>query len=177
MELDGNDARATAIHGYVLSYMFRDHETARMLHERALDISPNMADAWTLGSLSAGFAGDGPTAVERARQGLRHSPLDTRLYWHEAALAQAHYIDGAFEDAVEWAMRAASRAGSAIFNLRTLMASLVALGRQAEAAEVARRLLQIQPKFSLTAYRRRCPFVPAVLEPWLERLRAAGLPE
>ena len=50
MELDRNDARATALHAYVTAYLFRDHGKALVLHERALDISPNMADAWTLGS-------------------------------------------------------------------------------------------------------------------------------
>ena len=177
MELDRNDARATALHGYVLAYMFHDHARSRVLHERALDISPNMADAWTLGSLSAGFAGDGPLAVARARNGLRLSPLDTRLYWHESALAQAHYIDGAYDEAAEWASRAAGRTGAAIYNLRTLAATFVALGRMEDANRVARQLLRELPNFSLAGYRRRCPFVTIVLDPWIERLRAAGLPD
>ena len=177
MELDRNDARATALHAYVLAYMFCDHARALMLHERALEISPNMADAWTLGSLSAGFAGDGALAVARARNGLRLSPLDTRLYWHEGALGQAHYVDGNYEEAVEWASRAAGRASAAIYNLRTLAASLVALGRIDDAHRVAGQLLQELPNFSLAAYRRRCAFTTKVLDPWIERLRAAGLPD
>ena len=177
MELDRNDARATALHAYVTGYLFRDHGKALVLHERALDISPNMADAWTLGSLTAGFAGDGALAVERARNGLRLSPFGTRLYWHEGALAQAHYINGAYDEAAEWASRAAGRASAAVYNLRTLAASLVALGRVEDAGRIARQLLQQAPNFSLTGYRRRCPFVATVLDPWIERLRAAGLPD
>jgi tetratricopeptide (TPR) repeat protein len=176
MQLDGNDAMAAAIYGYVLSYMYREHEQAMALHEQAIDICPNSAGAWTLGSAIAGFIGNGPLAVDRAQLGLRLSPLDTHIFWHEAILAQAHYINDAYEEAVVWATRSSRRTNSAIFILRTLAASLVALGRREEAAEVARRLMRVQPNFTLTTYRRRCPFVPTVLEPWIERLREAGLP-
>lgn len=177
MELDQSDAMAVAIHGYVLSYMFREHQRGFALLEQALDICPNSAGAWTLSSAVSGFMGDGRAAVERAELGLRLSPLDTHVFWHEAILAQAHYVAGDYEQAVAWAMKASRRTGAAIFTLRTLAASLVALGRLVDAREAAQRLMQAQPRFSLAAYRRRCPFVGAVLEPWMERLRAAGLPD
>jgi adenylate cyclase len=177
MDLDSNDAMAVAMYGYVLSYMYREHERALVLHEQALDICPNSAGAWTFGSATAGFVGNGPLAVERAQLGLRLSPLDAHVFWHEAILAQANYINGAYEEAVIWAMRSTRRASSAVFNLRTLMASLVALGRLQDAAQVAQKLLRVQPNFTLSAYRARCPFVEAVLEPWMERLKVAGLPQ
>lgn len=177
MELDQSDAMAVAIHGYVLSYMFREHQRGFGLLEQALDICPNSAGAWTLSSAVSGFMGDGRAAVERAELGLRLSPLDTHVFWHEAILAQAHYVAGDYEQAAAWAMKASRRTGAAIFTLRTLAASLVALGRLADARDAAQRLMQAQPRFTLEAYRRRCPFVGSVLEPWMERLRAAGLPD
>lgn len=177
MDLDGGDAMAAAFHGYVLSYMFREHERGLGLLEQALDICPNSAGAWTLSSAVSGFMGQGRAAVERAELGLRLSPLDTHVFWHEAMLAQAHYVNGSYEAAADWAMKASRRPHSAIFTLRTLAASLVALGRMRDAAQVAGRLMRVQPNFRLSAYRARCPFVPEVLEPWLERLRLAGLAE
>jgi len=177
MELDHGDAMAVAIHGYVLSYMFREHQRGLGLLEQALDICPNSAGAWTLSSAVSGFMGDGAAAVERAELGLRLSPMDTHIFWHEALLAQAHYVAGDYDKAVAWAMKAARRTGAAIFTLRTLAASLVALGRPEDARKAAARLMQAQPRFLLGIYRRRCPFVEDVLEPWIERLRAAGLPD
>ena len=55
--------------------------------------------AWTMSSATRGYVDDGPTAVRHGEQGVRLSPLDTRLFWHEGVLAQAHYIDGNYEEA------------------------------------------------------------------------------
>ena len=177
MDLDGGDAMAVAIHGYVLAYMHREHQRALALLEQALDICPNHAGVWTLASAVSGFVGDGRAAVERAELGLRLSPLDTHVFWHESILAQAHYVAGDYAQAVEWAMKATRRTGAAVFTLRTLAASLAALGRHADAQAAAARLMRSQPGFRLGAYAQRCPFLPPVLDGWLARLGAAGLPE
>ena len=58
-----------------------------------------------------------------------------------------------------------------------MIATLVALGRKEEAAEAARILMSLEPKFRLGAYAERCPYPTGLLEPWLARLRSAGLPE
>ncbi len=133
--------------------------------------------AWTMGSATAGYMGDGPTAVRRGEQGVRLSPLDARTYWHEGLLAQAHYVNGSHEQALEWARSAVGRNEFIRFNLRTLIATLAATGQDEEAAEVARQLLRIQPDFRIGTYAKRCPFQGAALDTWLARLRSAGLPE
>jgi hypothetical protein len=56
-----------------------------------------------------------------------------------------------------------------------MIATLAALGRLDEAADVARELLRIQPDFRLGAYARRCPFLEPTLGVWLARPRQAGL--
>jgi adenylate cyclase len=58
-----------------------------------------------------------------------------------------------------------------------MAASQSALGRLDEAQTTARRLLGVQPKFALSAYAPRCPFIPPIKEIWIERLRMAGFPE
>ncbi len=78
---------------------------------------------------------------------------------------------------MSWAKKAAGHNASAIFNIRTLAASLLALGRQEEAQQCAQRLLRIQPNFRLTEYAPRCPFTNPIIDVWIERLRLAGLPE
>ena len=76
-----------------------------------------------------------------------------------------------------WARSAVAQNRSIRFTLRTLIASLVAGGRQAEAEAAARRLIQVQPDFRLGAYAQRCPFVEPILGNWIGQPRAAGLPE
>jgi len=133
--------------------------------------------AWTMSSATCGFVGDGPTAVTRAERGVRLSPLDTHTFWHEGILAQAHYVNGDYEQAVVWARRAAGRNDSIRFTTRTLIASLMALGRREEAAKAAQHLMKLHPEFRLSPYAKRCPFRNPVLDKWIAGLSSAGLPE
>jgi adenylate cyclase len=130
-----------------------------------------------MSSVTRGYVGDGPIAVEHAEQGLRLSPLDAFLFLHEGALAQAHYVNGDHEAAIAWARRAAVRNHSAIFNYRLLAASYAALGNELEARRAVREILRLQPSFRLAGYMTRCPFSGPALDNWIARLRSAGLPD
>lgn len=177
LERDGDDALALAISGHVHAYLLKEYNRATSLLDRAVGRGPSSAMAWSMSSATRGYMGDGEMAVKHGEQGLRLSPLDARLFWHEGLLGQAHYVEGNYEKALEWVQSALSRNRSIRYNYRTLIATLVALGRAEEATEAARAFLRIQPEFRLGPYARHCPFVPRVLNPWLARLRAAGLPD
>ena len=114
--------------------------------------------AWTMASATSGFLGDGPTAVRQGEQGVRLSPLDARSFWHEGLLGQAHYVNGDYEQALEWVRSAVSRNELIRFNQRLLIVTLGALGRREEAAQAARRFLQIQPGFPHIVLRETLPF-------------------
>jgi adenylate cyclase len=161
----------------VQSFLLRDYGKAIALLDRAIEVGPSSAMAWSMSSATRGYIGDGAMAVQHAERGVRLSPLDARLFWHEGLLAQAHYVVGNYDEALEWARSAFERNESIRYNARTLIATLAALGRADEAAEVAQHLLRIQPDFRLGPYARRCPFLPPILDTWLARLRSAGLPE
>jgi adenylate cyclase len=171
------DALALAIYGHVQSYLLKDYDKAVLYLDRAIAAGPNSAMAWTMSSATCGFIGDGQTAVRRAEQGVRLSPLDAHTFWHEGILAQAHYVNGDYEQAVVWARRAAGRNDSIRFTTRTLITSLAALGRREEAAKAAQHLMNLHPEFRLGPYAKRCPFRNPVLDKWIAGLRSAGLPE
>ena len=147
-----------------------------MLLNRAIAAGPSVAMAWTMSSATRGYTGDAATAVQHAELGVRLSPLNARLFWHKGGSGPAH-LAGEYEQALEWARSAFERNGCIRFNLRTLIATLVALGASEEAADSAQYLLRLQPDFRLGPYAGRCPFQPPILDTWLDRLRSAGLPE
>jgi adenylate cyclase len=177
IERGGNDAFSLAIYGHVQSFLLKDYQKAMRFLDRATAVGPSSAMAWTMSSATCGYIGDGPTAVQRAELGVRLSPLDARTFWHEGILAQAHYVNRNYQEALSWARSACERNPFIRFNIRTLIASLAALGRRDEAAEAAQHLLRVQPDFQLGVYRQRCPFQGSILEEWLARLRSAGLPD
>jgi adenylate cyclase len=177
IDRDAKDGLAMAIYGHVQSYLLRDFEGGNSILDRAIEVAPNCAWAWSMSSMTRGYLGDGPTAVDRAETGLRLSPLDGHVFWFEGVLGQAHYTNGDYQAAVAWARRVAAQNPSAMFNLRTLAASLIALGRQLDARRVAADILLRVPNFCLADYKGNCPFTGQMLTDWISRLRAAGLPE
>jgi adenylate cyclase len=177
IERGGDDAFALAMYGHVLSFLLHDFHKAKEILERAIEAGPSSAMAWTMASATSGFLGDGPSAVRQGEQGVRLSPLDARSFWHEGLLGQAYYVNGEYKQALEWARSAVSRNELIRFNQRLLIVTLDALGRREEAAQAARRFLQIQPEFRISSYATRCPFRDAALETWLGHLRSAGLPD
>jgi adenylate cyclase len=172
-----SDALALAVYGHVLSFLLQDFQKAKAVLERAIVAGPSSAMAWTMASVTSGFLGDSAAAVRQGEQGVRLSPLDARSFWHEGILGQAHYLNGDYEQALEWVLSALSRNEQVRFSQRLLIVTLGALGRRAEAEQVARRYLQVEPGFRISSYARRCPFRGAALETWLGRLRSAGLPD
>ncbi len=178
IERGGDDAFALAVYGHVQSFLLHDFQKAKAILQRAISAGPSSAMAWTMASATSGFLGDGPAAVLQGEQGVRLSPLDARsVTRHQGLLAQAHYINGDYEQAFEWVSGAMSRNELIRFNQRLLIVTLGAMGRGEEARHAARRLMQIQTDFRLSSYARRCPFRGSALETWLGHLRSSGLPD
>jgi adenylate cyclase len=177
IRLNENDPLALAIYGHVQSFLLRDYERAMLFLDRAIEAGPNSPVAWTMSSATCGYIGNGPLAVERAERGIRLAPQDAYRFWHEAILGQAHYVNGNYEEAAIWARRAVGRNGAVAFSLRTLITSLMALGKEEEALAAGQQLIRVQPNFRMSRYEKLCPFKGDALAAWLGRLRAAGLPE
>ena len=177
IRLTENDPLALAIYGHVQSFLLRNYDRAMLYLDRAIAAGPSSAIAWSMSSATCGYIGNGALAVERAQRSIRLAPQDAIRFWHEAIMGQAHYVDGNYEEAAIWAQRAVGRNGAVAFALRTLTASLIALGKDDDARAAALQLMRIQPRFAMARYEKLCPFRIPVLTTWLERLRAAGLPE
>jgi class 3 adenylate cyclase/TolB-like protein/Flp pilus assembly protein TadD len=175
IELDENDALALAIHGHVHSYLRKDFDTAIELQDRAIELGPSCAMAWTLSSVTRGLIGQGAAAVVRAERGLELSPRGPHVVYHEHILSQAHYTNANYDEAVAWGRRAAKRNDRLTSNLRCLVAALMATGQEDEARRTAVRLLELDPGMSLATFARRTPLQGEMRDTFIARLRAAGL--
>jgi adenylate cyclase len=177
IERDDTDALALAVHGHLKSFLKKDFSGAIESLDRALSACPNSAIAWTLKGATLCFMGDGLRALQCASNGLRLSPRDKHIFFAEHILAQAHYINGDLDEAILWSQRAEEHNGRLTSNLRTLIASLIAVGRTDEARAAAQRHQAIAPRFSLRAWAMRSPMRDEVKQSRVEMLREAGLPE
>jgi hypothetical protein len=91
-------------------------------------------------------------------------------------LGQAHYISGAYDEALIWSRKTASLNPRLCANLRVLVAAHAGLGQLDEARRVGTALLEVQPRFRVSTYAERCPFQPALCARFADHLRQAGLP-
>jgi adenylate cyclase len=86
-------------------------------------------------------------------------------------------VNGNYDEAVRWALRANKHNARLTSNVRCLIASLVALDLLDEARDHGARLLQLDPGFRLSAFGRQTPLPGTIKDNFLDRLRRAGLPE
>lgn len=172
---DADNALALAMHGHCLCWQ-REHGPAQIALDRAVAFGPNSAIAWSMSSCLAGHVGDGARAVLHAERGLRLSPFDPLVFWHEHLLAQAHYVNTNFEEAVSWSQRALLHNPVLGSNLRTLICALTDAGRAAEAQRAVRRLLEVEPTFTVDAFATRTPLTGLVRDRYVSGLRRSGLP-
>jgi adenylate cyclase len=178
IKLDPRNAVALATYGHLRAYLFHDYETALVYFERALTACPNSALAMVLKSGTLSYLGRGEEAVVYATHAVELSPFDHNLYYFYVFLSMAYYIKGDYESAVKWGRMSHSENPAYTANLRILAAALAACDLDEEAHEVAARLMQLEPDFSLDNYKRTLlPFSDAeICSRYIEHLSRAGLP-
>lgn len=176
VERNRNDPLALAMHAHMLAWA-KDYEGSMRMFDRALSAGPSSPLAWTFSSLTCGYLGNGGVAVQQAEHALRLAPHDPFSFLHESFLSHAHYVNGDAEAALHWNSRSIARNPRHAPSLRVLIASLVCVGCVAEACAAAQRLLAIEPNFRLAAFAGRTPLPEAIRGQFIERLRAAGLPD
>jgi adenylate cyclase len=177
IESDRNDALGLAFYGHMQSYLLKNYTTAMDFLERAVAAGPSCAWAHTMSSLTCGFVGDYATAVARAEHAVRLSPIGPDAFFHETVVSQAYYLVGRYDEAIAWGRMSVAHGEAQTSNLRCLIASLVAAGNVDEARTVAGRLLHWEPAFRLATFQSRTPLQGEARDRFIERLRAAGLPD
>ena len=176
--LDPQDARGFAFAGHVRAYLQQRPREALALYERALSLNPYMAPAYALSALAHLYLGE---LVEADRLGDRYkqlSPQEPYAFIYDELFPVAALLRQDFEAAA-----ARGRAQSEM-NPRFACACypyLAALGHlheEREASIVRRRLLTLQPEFTVQQFLATTPFQRAPdREVFASGLRRASVPE
>jgi adenylate cyclase len=149
---DANDVWALALSGHLRALLFRDFDAAFDLCERAWQVSPNSAFAWSRSSPVFSYVGEAAEARRRAEEALRLSPFDPHIFFTQCALGLAAYTAGDYANAIVWGRRSLAANPAYTANLRFLAASFAAEGQIEEARRVGSNLLRLEPKFSVNQF-------------------------
>jgi len=150
--LDPFDARALAIAGHVRACLQRRPREASALHERALSLNPNLAMAWALSAATRAYLGDADEAERRNNRYKRLSPLDPHAFLFDGFSILIHLLKRDHESAVAMGRAVSELNPTFSDNFKPYLAALGHLGRIQEAAAVRRRLLTLEPCFTVERF-------------------------
>ncbi|HTW29589.1 MAG TPA: BTAD domain-containing putative transcriptional regulator [Acetobacteraceae bacterium] len=176
--LDPQDARALTIAGHVRSFLHHRLREGMALHDRALSQNPNLAMAWAFSAITLAYAGQLDEAERRYLRYKRLSPMDPHAFFFDGASLIIDLLRHNYESAVATARQISELNPMLSATCKHYLAALGHIGFEQEAALVRRRLLSIEPDFSVRRYLQRSPFErPEDREHYAAGLRLAGIPE
>ncbi|MEP7140202.1 MAG: hypothetical protein ABI745_11285 [Caldimonas sp.] len=176
VELDPRDARGHWTFGRAL-FLARSHDRALQSVGRSLHLNPNFAQGhYALGFIRAHADAPGDALPELAAA-ERLSPLDPLLFAVEGSRAISMAIEGRYEEAAAWAVRATCEP-NAHFHMAAIAAACLALAdRAAEARSFAQRACRAHPGYSIGVFERSFPHkVAAHAARIADAMRSAGIP-
>jgi TolB-like protein len=165
--------------GDAISILAHDHVAAAVAVDRALKLNPNSAGAWMARGWVACCQDQPAMAIGALEHAMRLSPLDPLGYFFKGGLALAHLAAGQYQEAAEWSDRCWREYPRYRTALRIRIVSCAHLGRVEEAQSGVSRLLQIDPKSTITRFIEGVTgyYPPEVITVFIEGYRKAGLPE
>ncbi len=178
VRLDPADARGLTIAGHVRAFMHRRLEEAVALHSRALTLNPNLPMAWMFSGVTLSYLGRHAEALGRMERYKCLSPLDPHAFFFDGMMMLPHLLTGAHDRAAEIGRQVTELQPGLSAAYKPYLAALGHLGALDEAAEARRRLLALEPCFTIRAYLDGSPLVRAEdREHFAAGLRLVGLPD
>ena len=176
--LDPQDAKGFTIAGHIRAFLHHRLNEAAVLHERALALNPNLAMAWAFSGVTQLYMGNWEDAERRMLRYKQLSPMDPNAFHYDVTFSLIALVKRDYEGAVA-AGRSVSELNPAFASAcKPYLAALGHLGQMQEAAVVRRRLLAIDPGFTVASHLITSPFArPQDRDHFANGLRLAGIPE
>ncbi len=175
--LANSDANAMARAAHVLAEIGNQYDLAKELVDRAVDLNPNLGNAWQVRGWVSIMRGEGRCALDSFTTVLRLDPLDPSIAGAWAGLACAYNALGDFEAGCEWATRAIENA-TEMWTLAYFVINAVPAGRLQAARSAVAKMLELKPTARISDAHQLCHTRDEVWSArMMESFREAGLPE
>jgi adenylate cyclase len=177
LELEPNNSLALTMDGFAHTNLKRDTVIGQQRYQDALEANPNDSLAWLLKGTMHAFRGEGKEAMEGTAHALMLSPLDPLRYFYESLAATAALANSDYGLALSLAKKSLKSNRMHTSTWRALTVAHVGLGQIDEAEEAGRRLLDLDPNFSVTKFLNQSPSANfSIGNEWSKALALAGLP-
>ena len=175
LSVDHDDPETLALAAINSAFMVGDSESEIEMADRAVALNPNSYLAWYARGWVYRNAGLPEEAIRSFERAIRVSPIDPLLYLTFAGMGYAFIELCRFDEAIVAGKKGLRQNTTFSANHRCLASAFAHLGRDVEAREVAARLLEVDPAFTISSWIARGGQSNSKL--LIEGLRKAGLPE
>jgi len=174
--LDPYSAAVFGVAGHVRAFIDRNLPEAVALHERALDLNPNLAAAWALSAITQVLRGDVKEAERRYARYKVLSPLDPYSFMFDALFGAVHLLKHDCQAAVTVGRTVTQLNPTYTAGHKLYLSALGHLGRGEETAVGLRRLRAIDPDVTVERCLATFPLErPADRDYFAEGLKLSGL--
>jgi TolB-like protein len=175
LSIEDSDPETLAWASIISAFIVGDCESAIEMADRAVALNPNSFQAWSCRGWVYQIAGLPEEAIRSFERAIRVSPVDPMLHRAFTGIGYAFTELRRFGEAVAAGKKALRQNPFFSPANRCLASAFAHLGRDEEAREVAARLLEFDPAFTISAWIARSGQSNAKL--LIEGLRKAELPE
>jgi len=157
----------------------REYDHALVENRRAIELNPTFAAAFCGLGDSLCYEGRYDEAIAQFSRSIELGTHDPQRWAFLSYGALALLFAHRFDEAIEWAERAAAIPNCQYWTTAHRVVALAHLGRTDEAQQAVAQLLHDCPHFSIGYARRKLFYLkrPEQLDLYLEGLRRAGVPE
>ena len=156
--------------------LVRNFECAQELLSRAVMHDPNCSWGWNRLGWLHGYRDRAADSIACFEKALRLSPLDPMNFNCHVGIGAAHYIEARHDEAIDWMEKAIAAHPSARWIYRQLVPAYADAGRESDAVDGLRLLLQDYPAMTCAEVRAAMLYSEAVMERICGGLARAGLP-
>lgn len=175
LSMDESDSRTHILLGSVYLVM-RKYEKAIAEGERSVELEPNGAMAHGLLGVTLSYAEREDEAIGYLKQGIRLNPFPE--YWNYLHLGRCYRQKGQYEQALIEYKKSLHLSPDVPMNHASVAAIYALLDRQEEANAEAKKVLEIDPNFSVGRISKAWPYKnKADLKLFVDALHKAGLPD
>ncbi|MBV8914678.1 MAG: hypothetical protein JOZ05_16760 [Acetobacteraceae bacterium] len=176
--LEPQNARGFTILGHIRAVLQGRLPEALSLHERALALNPNLGVAWALSGVAHLYAGNVAEAERQLDHYKQLSPADPFAFQLDVGFSLVALINRDYDKAASLGRAVSELNPDFCSACKPYLSALGYLGKSQEAAVVQRRLLTVEPAFTLRRFLESSPFARAEdSELVANGLRMAGVPE
>ena len=171
-----SDSIFLAIRGHFAAFIDKNTTFACNLFEQAIGANENSALSWMLSSATYSYLGNSREALRRLQKAKELHEIEPHLaFMYSSAGCLAHFSAGDYEKSAEFGILAISQCPEFTNGYKQAIVALQEAGRLQEANQYAKKLLELDPDFSMEKYQNDIPFVGKEKEIALRALKQAGV--